>query len=71
MVRIRITSPCTTAKLNLQPGDEIVVTRMTPELQALLNARRIDDQPVAELVRGGAKSQTATSPNRTPETTTA
>jgi hypothetical protein len=67
MVRIRITAACTTAKLNLQPGDEIVVKSMTPELQALLSARRIDESPVAEIVRGEAPRQTATSRARTNE----
>lgn len=72
MVRIRITAACTTAKLNLQPGDEIVVKSVTPELQTLLNARRINDEPVAEIVRG-KQSEQATSRATTNEraTTTA
>lgn len=71
MVKIRITAPCTTAQLNLKPGDEIHVSEMTPELQRLLNARRIDDEPVAMLVKGPAVQQTATARNKTPETSVA
>lgn len=71
MVRIRITAACTTAKLNLQPGDEILVKSVTPELETLLNARRLDGDPIAEIVRGAARPETATTRNRTPETATA
>lgn len=70
MIRIRIIEPCTTAKLNLAPGDEIHVTKMTPELQALVDGRRIDESAVAEIVRG-TQRETATTRARTNETATA
>ena len=71
MVRIRITAPCTTAQLSLEPGDEILVAKITPEIERLLNARRIDNEPVAELVRGDERSEKAITRPRKQEVTTA
>lgn len=70
MVKIRITAPCTTPQLKLKPGDEIHVNEMTPELERLLNARRIDDETVAQVVKGSTGNQTATARNRAGETAT-
>lgn len=66
MVKIRITQPCTTAKLTLKPGDELHVSELTPGVKALLNARRIDNSPVAEIVRGNQR-ETATTKTQTTE----
>lgn len=49
MIRVRILQP-TIARLALQPGDEIQQLRLTPELQAFLDARRVDGLPVAAIV---------------------
>ncbi|HEX7769867.1 MAG TPA: hypothetical protein VF422_07545 [Dokdonella sp.] len=70
MVRIRITAACTTAKLDLKPGDEIHVADLTPELQTLLNARRVDGEPVAQLVRGNS-TERATARQQAQERATA
>lgn len=48
-MKIKITEPCT-VRLNFQPGDTIEVSKMTPELEGLLNARTITDTTVARLV---------------------
>lgn len=70
MIKIRITAPCTTAQLSLEPGDELHVGKITPQIETLLNARRIDDEPVARIVKGQS-TETATARNRTPETSNA
>lgn len=49
-MRIRFRHP-STARLSFQPGDEIEVSSLTPELQALLSATRVDGVRVAEVVR--------------------
>lgn len=40
------------ARLNFQPGDELIVRKLTPELEALLANARLDGQFVARIVRG-------------------
>jgi hypothetical protein len=40
-----------TARVNFQPGDEIHVSGLTAELQTMLSAKRLDGQPVCEVVR--------------------
>lgn len=40
------------ARLTFQPGDELIVRTLTPELEALLANARIDGQFVARIVRG-------------------
>lgn len=50
LMKIRIVNP-TTARLNLEPGDELHVSRLTPELETILNATRLDGQKVARIVR--------------------
>jgi hypothetical protein len=48
-MRVRILRPCM-GRLNLERGDELQVSRMTPELQALLDSRTFDGKPAVELV---------------------
>ena len=64
-MRIKIIAPCTTPPLNLQPGDVIEVKTLTPELQRLLDSRRMDDSAVAELVRGNPRETATTRPPST------
>lgn len=60
MVRIRFDHP-SAARLEFQPGDELVVRTLTPELESLLNNTRLDGKAVARIVRGkDDDSETAT-----------
>jgi len=49
MITIRIEAPCA-ARLQFQPGDEIRVAEMTPELLTLVSNTRIDGARVAKVV---------------------
>jgi len=49
MITIRIEAPCS-AHLSFQPGDEIRVAALTPELQALVTSTRGDGARVAKLL---------------------
>lgn len=69
-MRIRITAPCTTPKLTLEKGDVLEVKTITPSLQKLLDGRRIDGTPVAEVVRGHQR-ETATTRQPVTEKATA
>jgi hypothetical protein len=42
-----------TARVNFRAGDELHVATLTPELETLLAARRLDNQAVCEVVRAG------------------
>ncbi len=43
-----------------KPGDELSVTEMTPEMQKLLTAVRLDGKKVAHLVTSDEDDETAT-----------
>lgn len=49
MITIRIEAPCS-ARLQLQPGDEIKVADITPELLTLVTNTRVDGSRVAKVV---------------------
>lgn len=51
-MRIRILQPTELARLELQPGDEIVLSRRQPATDALLHSRRLDGERLAEIVDG-------------------
>lgn len=53
MHRIRFTH-ASSLRVEFSAGDELSVTKLTPEVRQLLNARRIDGQAVCELVDGPA-----------------
>lgn len=57
-MRIRFIHPAT-ARLAFQPGDTIIVDRVTPELQALLDSKRIDNQPVCVLAHDAPTEEIA------------
>lgn len=67
-MKIVIDQPCF-VRANLQPGDEISVSVLTPELETLLRGERLDGKKVAHLVDDGDESETATIPH-TGETAT-
>lgn len=50
MKKIRIAHPTTLAGLSLEPGDEIHVAKLSPELKSLVTATRLDGVTVAHLV---------------------
>lgn len=61
LMRILIDNP-STIRLELQPGDELVLQRRTPEVENLLVARRADGARYAHLIDDSDESQTATLP---------
>lgn len=67
-MRIRIVKPVM-VRFEGQPGDEIVVQRATPELEALLASRHLSGDRIAEVIDDGdevatvdAIGETATKP---------
>jgi hypothetical protein len=50
-MRIRFDHPAA-ARLTFQPGDELVVRKLTPELEAILANANVAGQFVARIVRG-------------------
>jgi hypothetical protein len=60
-MRVRITRPVP-VRLELQPGDEIVVQHMTPGLEALLNSRLVGGEKNAELVDGDGDEKAVVPP---------
>lgn len=64
MKKIRFTQPAS-LRLTFQPGDEIAVAELTPELRSLLMNSRVDGQRVAVLV---SQDETASIDARTLET---
>lgn len=58
MVRI-IFDAVARAAITFQPGDELVVSKMTPELESLINSGRIDGSKVARLSRTSASREQA------------
>lgn len=63
MIRVRFTAPATT-HLNFQPGDEIHVAALTPELERLVTAQRLDGKHVAQIVRDGTRGRRDETPER-------
>lgn len=57
-MKIRFDHPAT-ARLDFKPGDEIAVRAITPELEALLRATRIDGAAVAHIVEDDPDEVTA------------
>ncbi len=51
MITIRFRHPCET-HLGFAPGDELRVASVTPALEQLLQAKRIDGEPVATILDG-------------------
>jgi hypothetical protein len=48
-MKIRIDLPCL-LRANLQPGDELTVSAITPELRTLLDSARLDGRRFAHIV---------------------
>lgn len=51
-VKIRFDHPAS-ARMNFQPGDEVTVSKLTPEISVLLESPRLDGAKVARLVDDG------------------
>lgn len=67
-MKIRFDHPAS-ARLSFQPGDELSVRALTPEMEALLNGARLDGVKVARLVDDD-EGETATVSPRGETTTT-
>jgi hypothetical protein len=68
MVTIEITAP-TQCGLVFSPGDRIITSKLTPELQTLLASVRIDGSHVARLVKASEDDELAIA-GEMPETAT-
>jgi hypothetical protein len=50
-MKIRFLHP-STVRMDFRPGDEVIVRRITPEVQAVLDGSRLDGEKVAVIVDG-------------------
>lgn len=60
-MRIRIDRPLA-VRLNLQPGDEVTIQTMTPELQSMLDSKGFDGNKFAHVVSDDGGDETAVIP---------